>query len=62
MAIRWLLDTYLSLLSRNSSNLVIVPVMVSYDRLYEANNLAMEMVDGKRTDYTLKTALSKMYN
>lgn len=46
MAIRWLLDTYLSLLSRNSSNLVIVPVMISYDRLYEANNLAMEMVDG----------------
>ena len=36
--------------------------MISYDRLYEAKNLALEMVDGKRTDYTLESALSKMYN
>ena len=31
--------------------------MISYDRKYEASNLATEMINGERKDYTLFTAM-----
>ncbi len=31
--------------------------MISYDRKYDASNLATEMINGERNDYTLLTAM-----
>ena len=39
---------------------MIVPVMVSYDRIYEANNLATEMISGSKKDYTLWTGVKRV--
>ena len=36
---------------------MIVPVMVSYDRIYESINLATEMINGQKRDYTLYTSM-----
>ena len=38
---------------------MIVPVMISYDRIYESKNLATEMINGQKTDYTLYTSLKR---
>ena len=32
---------------------MIVPVMIGYDRIYESINLATEMINGEKRDYTL---------
>ena len=37
---------------------MIVPVMMSYDRIYESINLATEMINGEKRDYTLYTSLA----
>ena len=42
---KWLLDAYLNL-RFHKTNLMIVPVMISYDRIYEQGNLAREMIAG----------------
>ena len=39
---------------------MIVPVMVSYDRIYEAPNMATEMISGTKKDYTLWTGVQKV--
>lgn len=36
---------------------MIVPVMISYDRIYESINLATEMINGQKRDYTLYTSM-----
>jgi len=36
---------------------MIVPIMVSYDRIYESINLATEMINGQKRDYTLFSSL-----
>lgn len=38
----------------------IVPVMVSYDRIYEHNNLANEMMEGERVDYSFLESIKEM--
>ena len=38
---------------------MIVPVMVSYDRIYEGLNIASEMVSGEKKDYTLMSVIQK---
>ena len=38
---------------------MIVPVMISYDRIYESKNLATEMINGQKTDYTLYTSFKR---
>ena len=43
------------------SNMIIVPVMVSYDRIYEGLNIATEMIQGERRDYTLLSAGEKVW-
>ena len=52
MAIRWLLEAFSSL-QHEGRNLKIVPVNVSYDRIYECHNLATEMINGHRNYYTM---------
>ena len=40
---------------------MVVPVMVSYDRIYESGNLASEMIEGEKVDYTFLTSLEKIF-
>ena len=60
MSIRWVLEAFASL-QESGRNLMIVPVMISYDRIYEGLNIATEMVSGEKKDYTLSTLVSKIY-
>ena len=61
MSIRWLLDTYCGLNSVRE-NIVIVPVNISCDRIYESKNLATEMINGVKEDHTFTNMLRKMWN
>lgn len=61
MAVKWLLDTYITL-SLVNKNLTIVPVMVSYDRIFEIQNLSSEMVSGATRNLSFYEAISKIYN
>ena len=49
LSIQWILDAYRDLPSL-ADDLVIVPVMASYDRLFETHNLTQEMVKDKRLE------------
>ena len=60
MSIRWLLDAY-SNLTKLKSNIMIVPVMISYDRIYEQGNLAREMITGERKDYNFAGTMKQMF-
>ena len=55
MSIRWLLEAYTGL-QAEGRNLMIVPVMISYDRIYEHDTLATEMINGEKIDYTVFTS------
>lgn len=46
LSIEWLADFYRNKPTQ-AENLYIVPVMVSYDRIFETDNLTSEMVRGK---------------
>jgi glycerol-3-phosphate O-acyltransferase len=61
MSIRWLIDTYCSL-AASKETLLIVPVNISCDRIYESANLATEMINGEKNDLTMLTALQKLNN
>ena len=41
--------------------MIIVPVMVSYDRIFEHTNLASEMISGEKHDYNLLTTLWNVF-
>ena len=43
MAIKWLLNAFENL-QKLDSNITIVPVMISYDRIFEQGNLSREMI------------------
>lgn len=45
-----------------NKNLMIVPIMVSYDRIFENLNLATEMVSGQNRRLRFHEAISKIYN
>ena len=62
LAIRWIIDTYCRLNASNRESLVIVPVNISYDRIYESQNLALEMINGTKQYYTVFNTLDKMWN
>lgn len=47
-------------LNRVGKDIVIVPVMINYDRIYEQGNLSIEMVSGKKKDYTFYSALQRI--
>lgn len=55
MSVRWILDTYHGL-KASRETLCIVPISISCDRMYESANLATEMINGEKQDYTLITA------
>ena len=60
MSIRWLLEVFAQL-SALGRNFMVVPVMVSYDRIYESGNLASEMIEGEKVDYTFLTSMEKIF-
>jgi len=59
MAIRWLLDCYCSL-KASKEQLVVVPVSICSDRIVEGSNLATEMINGEKEDYTAGALLYKL--
>mmetsp|Transcript_15899 Transcript_15899/g.21538 ORF Transcript_15899/g.21538 Transcript_15899/m.21538 type:complete len:82 (+) Transcript_15899:2256-2501(+) len=61
MSIRWLLEAFANL-QQQGSNLILVPVMVSYDRIYEGLNIATEMISGEKRDYTFLSGLKKIHS
>jgi glycerol-3-phosphate O-acyltransferase len=60
MSVRWLLHAYHSLPSI-ASKITIVPVMISYDRIFEHLNLATEMMSGEKKDYTFLSSMANIY-
>ena len=46
MSIKWLLDAYIAL-QKVTDGVTIVPVMISYDRVFEQRNLSQEMITGE---------------
>ena len=52
MSIRWLIDAYDSL-QASRETIMIVPINISLDRIYESANIATEMINGEREYYTL---------
>lgn len=48
LAIKWIIDSYLDLKQNREINIVLVPVMISYDRLLEANYVAEGVFEGTK--------------
>ena len=49
LSIQWILDAYRDM-PEQADNIVIVPVMASYDRMLETHNLTQRMVQDKRLE------------
>lgn len=61
MAIRWLLEAYLSLYEAGK-NIKIVPMVVNYDRIFESYNLATEMISGQKLNYNIFSSMKEIYS
>jgi len=61
LSMLWLLDAYMNL-AVYQKNLTIVPVMVSYDRIFEYQNLATEMVAGEPRRLSFNESMKKIWN
>ena len=59
MSVRWLLEAFLNL-NKNGKKLYIVPIVINYERIYEQENLSIEMISGQKKEYNFITALHKM--
>ena len=59
MAVKWIIDTYLSIQHQQSKYLVVVPVMISYDRIFERKNFTTEMINGKKDKLYTRTDFFK---
>ena len=46
LSVQWIIDAYRSM-PVQAEKLVIVPVLASYDRMFETHNLTSEMVKGQ---------------
>ena len=57
----WLLEAYSNVISKLKTNVMIVPVMISYDRIYEQGNLSREMITGERRDYDFIGTMKQMF-
>lgn len=60
LSVQWLIDAFKSMPNASVENLVIVPVMASYDRIFETGNLTQEMVNGKITELSFVEALKRI--
>jgi hypothetical protein len=61
LSVSWLLDAYKGL-PLLAANLVVVPVMISYDRIFETNNLTSEMVKGTGGEMTVGEYVRRIAN
>ena len=58
-SIKWVIDAYMNLQKLNK-DLTIVPVMISYDRIFEQGNLSREMITGEQKEYNLTKAIQAL--
>lgn len=58
LSVRWLLESFREMPGL-SENIVIVPVMTSYERIFETNNLTNEMIKSDRQLISLKEVVQK---
>ena len=58
MSVRWLMESHFEL-SKLGKKIHIVPLMISYDRIYEQNNLPSEMMSEER-NYNMIYVLERM--
>ena len=61
MSIKWLLESFQQFSKVSGKSLIIVPVMISYDRKFESGNIAAEMVSGEKVDYNIFTSLKRVH-
>lgn len=60
LAVKWLIDAYMRL-SKLKNDMIIVPVMISYDRIFEQGNLSQEMITGEQKDYTIGSTFQSLF-
>ena len=58
MSVRWLMESHFEL-GKLGKKIHIVPLMISYDRIYEQNNLPSEMMSEER-NYNMIYVLERM--
>lgn len=61
MSIQWILEAYRNMPAQ-AENLVIVPVMASYDRIFETHNLTSEMVKGRGQELSFVEYMRRLYS
>jgi glycerol-3-phosphate O-acyltransferase len=61
LSVQWIIDAYRNM-PVQAENLVIVPVMTSYDRIFETHNLTSEMVKGKGEELTFMEYMKRIYS
>lgn len=59
IVITWIIQAYREFIENKDMNIVLVPVMVSYDRLFEANYVAEGVFDGTKHPESSITQLSR---
>jgi len=47
LGVLWLMQSYLTSMQKDNKTVHIVPVSISYERVFEVRNLAIEMVSGE---------------
>ena len=57
---QWVIDAYRNIPSQ-AENIVIIPTMISYDRIFELHNLTSEMVKGSGKELSFAEYLKRMY-
>ena len=60
LAVKWLIDAY-QRLSKLKNEMIIVPVMISYDRIFEQGNLTQEMITGEQKSYTIGSTFQSLF-
>jgi hypothetical protein len=61
LAVQWIIDAYRSM-PVQAEKLVIVPVMASYDRIFETHNLTSEMVKGQGQELSFLEYMKRIYS
>ena len=61
LSVQWIIDAYRNM-PQQANNIVIVPVMCSYDRIFETHNLTSEMVKGEGQELSFIEYMKRIYN
>lgn len=62
LSIMWLLQAYLTSMQGAGKTVHLVPVTINYERVFEINNLATEMVSGIQAKVGLRKISSMLMN